>query len=436
MSTLARGRKTSPTSKAKTKPAKSAVRTSRVQYAGYESWLQFKVAYGLYLDESTRTVDHTAYAQWVDGGVLGSRAFQHDAQTLTSTINFSSPIPSRAEFVLEQDYSTPLAHLYALDVDDLLDFTGDDVLRAWESRAHTCGSQEAAAEMLALYKVLIGDDEFYAGATAYLYHPDVLAIFTPIAEAEATVQEVFADLEVTDLPGPVIDTLPEPEPVEATLLRLADIRGLTTEQLKSAWANRPDSFASLEAAAETLSILRSLTSAQPVKASYRQMMDHELIQELEDSLPHESRASAPSATSELAMLNVDRRSVRTQVSVVRPGQGNFRATMLGRYGGECCISGCRVDTLLEAAHIIPYRGDQSDDATNGLLLRVDLHRLFDAHLITINPATLTVEVAESVDDAAYQAYQGTRMFVYSPKPRILFLESHYQAFKASGKRRH
>lgn len=57
--------------------------------------------------------------------------------------------------------------------------------------------------------------------------------------------------------------------------------------------------------------------------------------------------------------------------------------MLERYGAECCITGCTVDTLLEAAHIIPYRGDQTNDVTNGLLLRVDLHRLFDAHLLSM-----------------------------------------------------
>lgn len=433
MTTLARGRKTSPTSKAK--PKKPTGRLSRAQYAGYETWLQFKVAYGLYLDESTSTADHSAYAQWFDGGVLGSRAFHHDAQTLTSTINFSSLITSRPDTVLEQDLSTPPTHLYALDVEDIADFTGDDILQAWESRAHTCGSHEAAAEMFALYRVLIDKDEFYAGATAYLYHPDVLGIFTPIAEAQAAIQEVLADLQVSNLPSPVIVDLPESGPVETPLLGLAEIQDLTTEQLKSAWANRPDSFASLEAAAETLSILRSLTSAHGAKPNYRQMMDHQLIQDLEDSLPHESKPSVPSPTVELAMLKVDRRSVRTQVSVIRPGQGNFRATMLGRYGGECCISGCRVDTLLEAAHIIPYRGDQSDDATNGLLLRVDLHRLFDAHLITINPSTLTVEVAQSLEDAGYQGYHGKRMFVYSPKPRILFLESHYHAFKTADKSR-
>lgn len=424
MTTLAREPKISPTFKSKPKSKKAQGQLRRAQYAGYETWLQFRVAYGLYLDESTRIEDHSAYAQWIDGGVLGSSAFHHDDQTLTAVINFSSISPSRLVCSPEDASQTPPTYLYALDVEDLVDFTGDDIMQAWETRAHSCGSQEAAAEMFALYRVLIGDDEFYAGATTYLYHPDVLAIFTAEAEEEATIQEGLAELEVVDVRDPVTDTLAET--VEAPLLTLADIRDLSTDQLKSAWANRPDSFASLEAAAETLSILRSLNAAQLGRSSYRLMMDHELIQELEDSLPNESQASAPSPKMEMAMLKVDRRTVRTQVSVIRPGQSNFRSTMLTRYGGECCISGCRVETLLEAAHIIPYRGDQSDDASNGLLLRVDLHRLFDAHMLTINPVTLTVEVASSVGDAGYQAFHGKRMFVFSPKPRILFLESHYQ----------
>ncbi|WP_439126227.1 MAG: HNH endonuclease (plasmid) [Pseudomonas rhizophila] len=432
MTPLAWWPKTSSTFKPKDRPKTPPGKLRRAEYAGYETWLQFKAAYGLYLEESTTTVDHTAYAQWIEGGVLGSSAFHYDAQNLTAVINLSSITTTRSISSPEDALQSPPSHLYALDVEDLADFTADDVLQAWENRALTCGSQEAAAEMFALYRVLIGDDEFYAGATTYLYHPDVLGIFTALAKAEATIQEGLIELAVVDVPAPLTDT--PPEPIEAQLLSLTDIRGLGTEQLKSAWANRPDSFATLEAAAETLSILRSLNSVQHEKPSYRLMMDHELIQELEDSLPNESQASAPSPTVELTMLRVDRRTVRTQVSVIRPGQSYFRATMLARYGGECCISGCRVDTLLEAAHIIPYRGDQSDDASNGLLLRVDLHRLFDAHLVTINPATLTVEVANSVDDAGYQAFHGNRLFVYSPKPRILFLESHYQAFKASEKR--
>jgi predicted restriction endonuclease len=107
---------------------------------------------------------------------------------------------------------------------------------------------------------------------------------------------------------------------------------------------------------------------------------------------------------------------------------SFRAAMMDRYGGQCVITGCKIDTLLEAAHIMPYRGNQSDDELNGLLLRVDIHRLFDAHLISINPFTLSVELAGCLNDEAYQAIEGKRLFVFSPKPRALFLEAHYQLF--------
>ncbi|WP_328824484.1 HNH endonuclease signature motif containing protein [Pseudomonas arcuscaelestis] len=103
--------------------------------------------------------------------------------------------------------------------------------------------------------------------------------------------------------------------------------------------------------------------------------------------------------------------------------------MFQRYGGACCITGCKVDTLLEAAHIIPYRGDQTDDVSNGLLLRVDLHRLFDAHLVTINPVTFEVEVTSTIEDEGYRAYHGKRLFRFSPKPRVLFLETHYAAYQ-------
>lgn len=316
----------------------------------------------------------------------------------------------------------PLRHLYALQVEDLLEFTTDDLVQAWACRSHSCGSKEAAAEMYALVRVLDGIDEFYAGASAYLDHPEVMAIFAVADQEELTYQ-----VEATAAPVPDAAAANS----DGAGLTLAAVSELTLDELRKAWDNRPESFASLEAAAETLAILRSLNAEAPEKPSYLRMLQHELVLDLEDALPSEIQAQvpAPVPAAELALLKVDRRAVRSQVAVIRPGQANFRTAMLERYGGECCITGCTVDTLLEAAHIIPYRGDQTNDVTNGLLLRVDVHRLFDAHLVTINPRSLSVEVASSVNDAGYQAYHGKRLFAHSPKPRILFLEAHYQAYE-------
>ncbi len=69
---------------------------------------------------------------------------------------------------------------------------------------------------------------------------------------------------------------------------------------------------------------------------------------------------------------------RTLVAIAqREGQPAFRQSLLQAYAGTCVISGCTITVLLEAAHIVPYRGPQTNTVGNGLLLRADLHKLFE-----------------------------------------------------------
>ena len=92
----------------------------------------------------------------------------------------------------------------------------------------------------------------------------------------------------------------------------------------------------------------------------------------------------------------------------RKGQSMFRKTILQNYEYQCCISGDSVAELLEAAHIQPYIDDRSNHPQNGLCLRVDLHRLFDAGLITINEE-LTVQVSQLLVSTSYYKFTGTKM---------------------------
>jgi hypothetical protein len=78
----------------------------------------------------------------------------------------------------------------------------------------------------------------------------------------------------------------------------------------------------------------------------------------------------------------------------RPGQQRFRADLKMAYGCRCCISGCTVSETLEAAHIDPYGGNDFDHLQNGLLLRLDLHRLFDAGKLAVEPTTREVHLSE------------------------------------------
>ena len=69
--------------------------------------------------------------------------------------------------------------------------------------------------------------------------------------------------------------------------------------------------------------------------------------------------------------------------VARPGQPRFRRQVLERHGAQCLLTGEKIPDVLEAAHIIPVRYNGSDDASNGLCLRSDVHTLFDSGHIRI-----------------------------------------------------
>ncbi|MBW4515261.1 MAG: HNH endonuclease [Timaviella obliquedivisa GSE-PSE-MK23-08B] len=85
---------------------------------------------------------------------------------------------------------------------------------------------------------------------------------------------------------------------------------------------------------------------------------------------------------------------RVLISIVRrQGQSQFRQQLLRVYKGKCAILGNDVEQALEAAHIIPYCGLETNTTSNGLLLRADLHTLFDLNLITIDPQTMKVLIA-------------------------------------------
>ena len=68
----------------------------------------------------------------------------------------------------------------------------------------------------------------------------------------------------------------------------------------------------------------------------------------------------------------------------RLGQGIFRVQVLDAYGRACAVTGEHSLPVLEAAHIKPYAFGGVHDVTNGLVLRSDLHRLFDRGYITID----------------------------------------------------
>jgi len=69
----------------------------------------------------------------------------------------------------------------------------------------------------------------------------------------------------------------------------------------------------------------------------------------------------------------------------RLGQGSFRAAVTDAYGRQCAVTGDRVLYVLDAAHIRPFAQGGEHSVNNGLLLRSDIHTLFDRGYVAIDP---------------------------------------------------
>lgn len=75
---------------------------------------------------------------------------------------------------------------------------------------------------------------------------------------------------------------------------------------------------------------------------------------------------------------------RTLTALGRIGQREFRRQLLMRFGPVCAFTGPQPEKSLHAAHVIPYAKSARHELAGGLLLRADLHKLFDDGLITID----------------------------------------------------
>lgn len=79
-----------------------------------------------------------------------------------------------------------------------------------------------------------------------------------------------------------------------------------------------------------------------------------------------------------------RRFGAPQIVQPRLGQGTFRIAVTSAYGA-CAVSGEHSLPALEAAHVRPYADGGAHALPNGLLLRADIHRLYDAGYVTVTP---------------------------------------------------
>ncbi|MFI6210011.1 HNH endonuclease [Streptomyces sp. NPDC051041] len=117
---------------------------------------------------------------------------------------------------------------------------------------------------------------------------------------------------------------------------------------------------------------------------------------------------------------------------VRKGQPAFRKHLIQIFGEVCAFTGPAPVQALEAAHLYSYAANGKHHKGGGLLLRRDLHRLFDLGLITVNPITKTLRLADEVK--AYPDYaklDNAPLAVAVTADHIKWLAKHWDMHMAS-----
>lgn len=124
--------------------------------------------------------------------------------------------------------------------------------------------------------------------------------------------------------------------------------------------------------------------------------------------PEYQSATLPAPNAELPRY-------ATSLTKHRLGQGGFRVSVTDAYQRRCAISGEKTLPVLEAAHIQPYASEGPHTLQNGLLLRSDIHTLFDSGYLTITPE-LKVEVSQRLHNdygngRDYYKFHGEKLII-------------------------
>lgn len=111
----------------------------------------------------------------------------------------------------------------------------------------------------------------------------------------------------------------------------------------------------------------------------------------------ELMAAAPAPVAMSALQQVPGGFGAPAMYLPRLGQGAFRLMVMDAYGRRCAVTGEKTLPALDAAHIRPFHDTASHEVRNGILLRSDIHRLFDQGYVTVTP-DLRFRVSSQIRD--------------------------------------
>ncbi|MEQ8210311.1 MAG: HNH endonuclease [Lacipirellulaceae bacterium] len=139
------------------------------------------------------------------------------------------------------------------------------------------------------------------------------------------------------------------------------------------------------------------------------------------------RPLAEEASEYLPTDEDERQEAHRQVKE-RRGQRVFRDKLLKRYGKRCQVTGSELLDVIEAAHIRPHRGTKDHHVGNGMLLRADVHTLFDLDLIGIEPGTLKIICSKNIKHEYANVVRNRLLVTEGNRPSEKALQYRYKRF--------
>lgn len=122
--------------------------------------------------------------------------------------------------------------------------------------------------------------------------------------------------------------------------------------------------------------------------------------------------------------NDDVNNKQLRAILIRQGQGEFRQNLLNAYKERCAITGWAPIEVLDACHIESHSVSGNNETRNGILLRTDLHNLFDRGLLKINHNNFMVEIDVSLEDTKYWSLNNKKL-KSKFKPGVEYLKARY-----------
>lgn len=106
----------------------------------------------------------------------------------------------------------------------------------------------------------------------------------------------------------------------------------------------------------------------------------------------------------------------------RKNQSKFKLNLLKKYNSQCLISKIKIPELIEAAHIYPHSKSGQNNIANGILLRSDLHILFDYGFLSINLENFKVIIDKSLEKTEYQKFHDLKVDLCEESKEFLLLK--------------